>query len=60
LDVPEHNDDRLEALSEALARLVRNQRQIDARLLRIEAALQLPPPVAEPASPNTVHLTTFL
>ena len=48
--MPEHNDDRLEALSEALARLVRNQRQIDARLLRIEAALQLPP-VAEPAPP---------
>jgi len=41
--VPEPIDNRLEALSEALARLVRHQRQTDERLMRIEAALQLQP-----------------
>jgi hypothetical protein len=48
--VPEPFENRLEALSEALARIVRQQRQIDERLLRIETTLQLqqPLPVATP------------
>lgn len=46
--MPEPLENRLEALSEALARLVRQQRQIDQRLLRIEAALQLQQPEPQP------------
>ena len=49
--VPEPLENRLEALSEALARIVRNQRQVDERLQRIETALQLQPPAPAPAPP---------
>ena len=49
--MPEPLDNRLDALSDALARMVRNQRQIDERLLRIEAALQLQPPAAAAPAP---------
>jgi len=48
--VPEPLENRLEALSEALARMVRQQRQIDERLLRIEETLQLQQPVP-PSAP---------
>jgi uncharacterized membrane protein len=47
--VPDPLENRLEALSEALARLVRQQRQIDERMLRVEAAVQLQRPEPAPA-----------
>ncbi len=41
----------MKALSEAIGRVLRHQREFDGRLARIEAALSLPPPVANPATP---------
>ncbi|HEY2844998.1 MAG TPA: DUF2339 domain-containing protein, partial [Bryobacteraceae bacterium] len=72
---PEDRDDRLEVLSEALAQLVRRQRELEDRVRRLESpaitppplpnrdsdgAASVAPPVAPPdAVPNTNLETTF-
>jgi uncharacterized membrane protein len=44
------DQERMDALSEAILRLLRRHEQLDQRLARVEAALNLSPVVAEPAS----------
>jgi uncharacterized membrane protein len=67
LGVPKPDDERIEAISEALARLIRRQdeyqEQIDARFARIEAAMGLhaaPPPVVSPPAPQPPPIPSFM
>jgi len=46
--LPNPDQERMDALSEAILRLLRRQEQIDQRLGRVEAALNLKPIVPEP------------
>jgi predicted membrane protein DUF2339 len=46
--LPNPDQERMDALSEAILRLLRRQEQIDQRLARVEAALNLQPIVPEP------------
>ena len=47
--MPNPDQERMDALSEAILRLLRRHEQIDQRLARVEAALNLSPVVPEPA-----------
>ena len=47
--MPNPDQERMDALSEAILRLLRRHEQLDQRLARVEAALNLSPVVAEPA-----------
>ena len=49
-DVPDPHQERMDALSEAIVRLLKRQQQVDQRLARIETALNLQPP-PEPVPP---------
>ena len=47
--MPNPDQERMDALSEAILRLLRRQEQLDKRLARVEAALNIPTIVVEPA-----------
>jgi uncharacterized membrane protein len=52
--MPRPEDERMDAISEALARLVRRQQAIEERLARIEDALGVAPPAPVPPTPAAV------
>ena len=52
---PDERDERLEALSEALAQLIRRQRELEERVRALESATSLPTPCHHASSASTIR-----